>query len=39
MVRVCHRCETEHPREGNYTFSEATREIQKVCGHITRSRR
>lgn len=38
MVNVCDRCENEHPREGRYNFSEATRVIPSRNGHHTRSR-
>lgn len=39
LVRICERCENEHPRSGRYSFSEATREIPKINGHHTKLRR
>ena len=30
LVNVCHRCNTEHPRQGGYTFEETTKD-DKPC--------
>lgn len=39
LVVVCDRCVNEHPREGRYSFGEATRTIARTRGHKTQTRR
>lgn len=33
MVRVCDRCENEHPRQGRYSFSETIKVVPRTDGH------